>query len=404
MNSPPESFSKVRHAAMPRVRAVFSQALAIFSLFLLSLFVHIQCNGLLFPRDLNDSHAGDSHQLPDTPHTFLHITLRSLLSITIVSVAGPWFASIAGGNIRSPDADSITTCASFETLIRRQLQKMCYMFPAFLAIRTFTSPLRSPSWVKALVILDMTKISWWSERVFWLALIPCASCVLFKRLNVPGQRLFETVKQLLMSSWKHTKFWFHERFMAMPLHRRQTIKTAQSVLRTYWVETSALTMALCSAVYTIIVAFTDPEAFTVIHHADGSHTTPCWKAHVGLLLTIIFSLLTFALLVNFLDECYSTAMERRREIIAYDMKTTDVLPQARSLRAIKRLIKSRKYSVEVSTKIEHMLSDLKNTIVDLDSTDSKHGHTSEDEGWVAVDKDKAITTTSEHIGTLEGLD
>ena len=97
-------------------------------------------------------------------------------------------------------------------------------------------------------------------------------------------------------------------------------------------------------------------------------------------------------------------MERRREIIAYDMKTTDVLPQARSLRAIKCLIKSRKYSVEVSTKIEHMLSDLKNTIVDLDSTDSKHGHTSEDEGWVAVDKDKAITTTSEHIGTLEGFD
>ena len=180
MISSPESFSKVRNATMPPVRDLVSQTLASFSYLLLSLFVHIQCNGLLFPRDLNDLHAGDSPQLPDTPHTFLHITLRSLLSIAIVSVAGPLLASVARGNIMFHDADSITTCASFELLICRQLQKMCYMFPAFLASRTFTSPLRSSSWVKALVTLDVTKISWWSERVFWLALMLCAGVALVK--------------------------------------------------------------------------------------------------------------------------------------------------------------------------------------------------------------------------------
>ena len=120
------------------------------------------------------------------------------------------------------------------------------------------------------------------------------------------------------------------------------------------------------------------------------------------MLTIISSFLTFILLLNILEQYHETATQRRREMSAYDMNTTDVLPQARSLRAIKGLIKSKKHSVEVSTKIEHMLSDLKNTIVDLYSTDTKHGHISEDKGWVAVDKNEARNTSSELIGTLGG--
>ena len=389
---------------MPPFRALVSQTLASFSYLLLSLFVHIQCSGILFPRKLREMHWNDLTQSRDDFRTFLDINLRSLLSVVTVSLAGPWLASIAGGNITAPGTDLNTTRPTAEAWFRRQLQKICYMYLAFFALRTFTSSLRSPTWTKPLVTWHMMPVIWWSELMFWSASILCACIVLVKRLHGPVSRYLKPWMELFGSSSKRSMSWCQHRIVNLSLHQSQTVIATQHFMQTRWVEVSTSTIALYSAIYTLLTFSTVPEGLTTTYDTDRRQTVACMKAWFGLYCTINLGAVALALWLELLEHGDSIAAPTRKSLSLRNeksgrkMKTTEVSPQPESLLTVHHPDKDDKHAAEVKLRIDYLLADISNIVRNLGSTNTTLKHISEDEEWVAVNKDEASDTPSGNIG------